>query len=140
LQRTQEAEDSFRQALRSTSYPALAHAVFADFLGVQQRKQEAEEQFLIALALNPDLLLAHRDYAHLLASEWRNHEAMAHFRRPVELDPEDPITRRYFDEFLAAPDPETPGKESRRPVHNSASSTAKGPLYSSPVAPPKYLE
>ncbi len=100
LGRRGEAEASFQKALLDSTYPALVHAAYADYLAGRQQKQEAEMHFVTAISMDGDLMMAHRNYARFLASAGRDDEAEQHFRRALDLDPCDALTKRRYEDFL----------------------------------------
>ena len=85
--RYQQAEQMYRQLLKSNPKNVDAMRLLAGVLLQQSIEEEAETLLRRATNLAPDFALAHLDLANMLQEQNRNGEAIESFARVVELEP-----------------------------------------------------
>lgn len=100
LERFEEAEAHYRQALEQQPTNAMFISGFASYLGLQKRIEEAEKVLLEGIVLAGEDAMLHGHYASFLARQHRDTEAEAEYRRSVELDPADVYVRYGLGSFL----------------------------------------
>ena len=101
LNRPEEAEDHFREALRITPEDAEVHNNYAILLAKLNRPTEAEEHYCEALRITPEDAEVHNNYAILLKNLNRPAEAEAHYREALRITPEDAKAHYNYANLLS---------------------------------------
>jgi tetratricopeptide (TPR) repeat protein len=89
LNRLEEADQSFREALRIDANEAEAHFHYAVLLKNQKRLDEAEEHCKETLRIDPDHANACATYALVLEEQNRLSEAMEYYQEAFRINPND---------------------------------------------------
>jgi tetratricopeptide (TPR) repeat protein len=82
-----EAENEFREALRTAPSSALTHNALAQTLGNQAKLTEAETEFKEAIRIDPNYADAYNGLGMTLNSELRYPDAEAAFRNALRVNP-----------------------------------------------------
>jgi len=87
LGRLDDAECSYRQALRIEPDYADAHYSLGNILGGMARLSEAEASYRQALRLRPDFAEAYGNLGNVMSEQGRLHEAETSYRQALQLNP-----------------------------------------------------
>jgi Flp pilus assembly protein TadD len=104
LQRTGEAVDEFRRALRLGLPPDLTASVATNLgwlLFEEGKTGEAMEQYSEVLRKNPNFALAHGNLAKALEKLGRNEEAVREFKTVLDLEPGNQEARQSMESLTA---------------------------------------
>ncbi len=93
--RTEEAIESYRQALRLDPDYYTAHYNLGNVMAGRRKVEEAYAYFRRALEIKPEAVEAHNNLGVLLAQEGRTAEAIESFHTALRIDPDD--TAAYFN-------------------------------------------
>jgi tetratricopeptide (TPR) repeat protein len=99
LDRTDEAIESCRAAVKLNSAHALAHYSLSRCLARKNDRTGAQAALREALRCRPDLAPAHIDLAELLKQDGRKTEALTHLRAALQIQPADERTKRLLKEL-----------------------------------------
>jgi len=102
LDRTTEAVQHYREALRLKPDYAGAHYNLANLLETWGRSSEAIAQYQMALRLKPEYVCAHNNLGIALHAAGRSEEAIAHYREALRLNPDYPELHNNLATALTA--------------------------------------
>ncbi len=93
LDRSSEAEASYRQAIQQDPQTPLPYVHLGQLLQKQDRLEEAEEQYQTARQLGYQTAQLHRDLGWILWSQDRIAAAQYHYEQALQLEPDDLATQ-----------------------------------------------